>query len=177
MNRKAIKYMIMCENESNCPQGNNCAFLHSTDYELENDEQDEKKTEHVRLSKGRIYKQKIKAKHSLERVNINHYQLSLEEIPQDEMTKINVRQADTEYYVSYQALLDSGSTISAVTPRVAQKWNSALNIKATKGRNFIVENGGQEDETFSGDYIKAQILIPNTRNYHTIHFYIMPHNE
>ena len=76
------------------------------------------------------------------------------------------------------ALIDSGSSISTVTPIEAQKLMQSTEWTITKGeKKFSVENGGQKEEMFSGDYLSLPVQVINTNQWKTIRFYIMPHNH
>ena len=173
--RQSIKFMTACQNEPNCEYGDDCHYLHESDYKLE------PLTEDKTVRKEKIHalsrKERINVKTSLERINIKYYKLNWDEIPTKDRIMINLRQKDSDTMVRFPALLDSGSTISAITPRVADKFRQALEYERLKGSKFLCENGGKEDELFSGEYYIIPTLIPNTTNFEEIKFYIMPHNE
>ena len=167
--------MTPCRNGTNCSFGQECHYLHDSDYELEREPEPKpiRKEKINALSR----KQRLKVRTSLERVDINHYRLRWDEIPSKDRIMINLRQKDLETMVRFPALLDSGSTISAITPRIAEKFKQSLKHEIQSGSQFLCENGGKEDELFSGEYYVIPTLIPNTTNFEKIKYYIMPHNE
>ena len=130
-------------------------------------------TKHSKRSR----KEQMHVKTSLERVNVNYYKLATDQIPSGSTVKLYLRQNKSDGMVKYPALLDTGSTISAITPRIAEKFRQALKFKDIKGKPFDVENGGRQDETFSGDYLEIPTLKPNTKTFVKVKYLIMPHNE
>ena len=79
--------------------------------------------------------------------------------------------------VKHPALLDSGSTISAMTPRLADKVMKETGLKSKKMKNFMVENGSGNDVEFNGKYLIIPTLVPNSKYFEEIQYFIMPHNE
>ena len=75
--------------------------------------------------------------------------------------------------------MDTGSTISAVTPSVADKLMNQLKINSNKSRAFLVENGGNEDVTFCGNYLEIECMKPSSihKEMIKIKFYVMPHDD
>ncbi|SVD16244.1 uncharacterized protein METZ01_LOCUS369098, partial [marine metagenome] len=53
--------------------------------------------------------------------------------------------------IEVPVLLDSGASISCITPKWAQELERKLKWTRSKGRQFRVENGGETDEIFSGE--------------------------
>ena len=123
-------------------------------------------------------KDKLMIKNTLERIDVNYYKMTINEIPEDEIISINVQHGtkDEEFY-NYNCLMDTGSTISAITPNMAQELIDSMKIKEYEEKSFMVENGGEKDITFNGNYLNCNILIPNTKTTANVKFYIMPHNE
>ena len=79
--------------------------------------------------------------------------------------------------IEVPVLLDSGASISCITPKWAQELERKLKWTRSKGRQFRVENGGETDEIFSGEYLEIPVLKTNRRNSHFTKFFIMPSNK
>ena len=107
---------------------------------------------------------------------MHDYQLSPEEIPNDKKTIIHL-QKDDRLALKLPALLDTGSTISAITPRMAEKIEKETNNKIIKESAFMVENGGGKDVKFTGQHMLIPTLQPNTKDFIPIKYYLMPHNK
>ena len=73
-------------------------------------------------------KQRMHVKTSLEIVRMDEYALGPDEIPEDEKIMLPLKK-DEQTLIKYPALFDAGGTISAMTPRVAEKMIEQLGIK------------------------------------------------
>ena len=156
----------------------------SAEYNGNNNRTERKTKQQIRMKrrKQRTWKlkqkDKLMIKNTLERIDVNYYKMTINEIPEDEIISINVQHGtkDEEFY-NYNCLMDTGSTISAITPNMAQELIDSMKIKECEEKSFMVENGGEKDITFNGNYLNCNILIPNTKTTANVKFYIMPHNE
>ena len=121
-------------------------------------------------------KERMFVKTSLEVVRMDEYDLSPDEIPADEKATVHLKKNNKEM-VKYQTLIDTGSTISAIIPRVAQKIEKELEVEEIKRSAFYVQNGSGKDVKFDGKILEIPTLIPNTNEFVNIKYYVMPHNE
>ena len=112
----------------------------------------------------------------METCGLDLYKLSVDQIPGGEQLTLYFKQND-ETLARHPCLLDGGSTISAMTPKVADIIIKQLGIDIQSGRRFMVENAGQEDVAFDGRHLLIPTLIPNTKRFEEIKYFIMPHNE
>jgi len=185
-NRKAIKFQTACKHKKNCNRKENCWYLHDGDYQITDDEEESEDSHHHECRSERLNyvnqkgdnkrKERIYAKDTLERVQMNKYKLNPDQVPDDEKITLYFKKSQDEC-VKHPALLDNGSTISAITPRIADKVMKQTGIKPTKVGAFMVENGSGNDVEFDGKHLLIPTLIPNTKEYVKIKYYIMPHNE
>ena len=110
--------------------------------------------------------------------DMNYHGVTWSQIPENDTTQLRIGRKYDEGYVKEHALIDSGSSISTVTPHVAKKLIESTEYKVIKGiKKFKVENGGQTEEVFSGNYLKLPVQIINSNQWVNIKFYIMPHNH
>ena len=114
---------------------------------------------------------------SLERYNVKYYTLRGDQLPEDSMCFISIGQRKVSKLTGYKVLLDTGSTISTVTPVQAKRLVEELGWEIKKGQKFTVENGGEVDEIFDGSYIKMPVQRPNSSKFIAIRFYVSPHND
>ena len=188
-NRQAIRYATQCNNGDDCKFKHNCFYLHAGDQEITDDETDtdqsepssedfdSDRTERLNYNnKISTRKERMFVKTTLEIVNMHDYQLSPEEIPNNKKTVIHL-QRNEESAIKYKALLDTGSTISAIIPTVAEELKKKTNSKFVKESAFMVENGGGKDVKFTGEHLVIPTLKPNTKEFIDIKYYVMPHNE
>ena len=122
-------------------------------------------------------KEKVLVRSTLERYNVDFFELTVDQIPKKNMASINCGHKTEHKMVGMDTMLDTGSTICSVTPKHAKHLTATLGWIATKGTKFSVENGGEKNEIFSGDYIRMPIQRPNSSGYVAIRWYISPHNE
>ena len=173
-NRRAIRFNKQCRYKTDCKFKHSCHYLHAGDLEIETSElEPEQSPERMNFLNN---KQRLYAKTSLEIVQIDKYALSVDEIPENEKVSLHLKK-DEQTMVKYQALLDTGSTISAVTPRVAERMMKELRISTKKTSAFMVENGSGNDIKFDGKHLLISTLIPNTNTFVDVKYYIMPHNQ
>ena len=183
-NRKAIKFQKPCRNKKNCHFKHNCYYLHDGDHlivdnETESESEYQPRSERLNFVNGKDdndRKERIHAKHSMETVRMDKYKLNPDQVPDDEKITLYFRK-DQDEAIKHPALLDNGSTISAMTPRIADKVITQTGIKPSKVGAFMVENGSGNDVEFDGKHLLIPTLIPNTKEYVNIKYYIMPHNE
>ena len=192
-NRSAIRYGKDCRHGDNCKFKQKCYYLHDGDIQVSADESnddetysensedsqnDEARRERVNYlgnkSKARIHVAKPRS--TLETCRIDRYKLTPDQIPKDEQITLYLKKND-EDMVKHPALLDSGSTISAITPRLADKVMKETGLKSKKMKNFMVENGSGNDVEFNGKYLIIPTLVPNSKYFEEIQYFIMPHNE
>ena len=181
-NRSAIRFNQNCQYKSNCKFKERCHYLHPGDQRVTEvepeDEHNEESEPDQRIERLNFInnKQRMHVKTSLEIVRMDKYSLSLDEIPEDEKVTLHLRK-DQETMIKYPALWDTGSTISAVTPRLAKRMMKELRILPAKKSTFMVENGSGTDVMFDGKYLLLPTLIPNTNTFVDIKYFIMPHNQ
>ena len=110
--------------------------------------------------------------------DVNYHGVKWSQIPKDDTADLCIGRKYYDEYIMNPSLIDTGSSISTVTPNMAKKLIQSTEFKVTKGKkNFTVENGGQKEEIFSGDYLKLPVRIINSDQYKWIKFYVMPHNH
>ena len=112
----------------------------------------------------------------METCRIDLYKLDIDQIPDGEEITLYFKQ-DDEKMIKHPTLNDGGSTISAMTPMVAEKVMKKTGLKPIKSRRFLVENASGKDVVFEGKYLLIPTLIPNTTQFEDIKYYIMPNNE
>ena len=113
---------------------------------------------------------------TLERYYVNHFGLTRNQIPMNEQVTIHVVARNDDEIFEFNVVLDTGSTISTITPRKAAEFKRLTGYSAVKGKAFAVENGGQSDERFSGDHMWCDVMKPGQRTTAKIKMYEMPHN-
>ena len=178
-NRAAIRFHKHCSFGDECKYEDDCHYVHPGDYEIVNHDNAANGVRTERMQKlfhKPTRKERMHVKSSLEIVRMDKYQLSPEEIPEEEKVVIHLKKDETSL-VRFPALLDGGSTITAVIPRIGDKMQKECGIKLFKDSQFLVENGSGKDVIFSGEYLIIPTLIPNTKEFVKIKYYIMPHNE
>ena len=114
---------------------------------------------------------------SLERYNVKYYTLRGDQLPDDSMCFVSIGQRKVSKLSGYKVLLDTGSTISTVTPVQAKRLVEELGWEIKKGQKFTVKNGGEVDEIFDGSYIGMPVQRPNSSKFIAIRFYVSPHND
>ena len=122
-------------------------------------------------------KEEVLVRSTMERYNVDFFKLTVDQIPKNNMASINCGHKTKHKMVGMECMLDTGSTICSVTPKHATHLTNTLGWIPTKGTKFSVENGGEKNEIFSGDYIRMPIHRPNSSGYVAIRWYISPHNE
>ena len=137
----------------------------------------------LRAKMNRLNKKKSKKKHQMMQstdilYDVNYHGIAPSQVPDNDTAKLHFGRKYDEGYIEEQALLDSGSSISTVTPHQAEKLIQSTEWTITKGTmNFKVENGGQKEETFTGDHIKIPVRVIGTKQFANVKFFIMPHNK
>ena len=202
-NRAAIRFSIPCkhhketefndDNHSECKFGHNCHYLHKNDYsvtesesEINDSQQSTTKSERTESDDSQYggqkrmhtmtRKERMFIKSSLETVRMDRYQLSVEEIPDNEKAKIHLKKNENEA-IAYKTLIDAGSTTSAIIPKVADKMMKEVIYKEIKKSAFYVQNGSGKDVKFDGKILEIPTLVPNTKEFIPMQYYVMPHNE
>jgi len=109
---------------------------------------------------------------------MNYHGFKWDQIPKGDTAVLHVGRRYDDGFVKEPSLIDSGSSISTLTPQEAKKIEQSTEWTIEKGKKkFVVENGGQKEELFSGDYMKLPIRIVNSDQWVNVKFYIMPHNH
>ena len=111
--------------------------------------------------------------------NMEHYGFEWNQVPTADRAELHLARKYDEGYIKASALVDTGSSITTITPGHAKKIveSTEFPITKSKAKGFKVENGGQKEEYFSGDYIQIPVRVIGTENWANIKFYIMPHNH
>ena len=190
--RKAIRYAEKCKFKHNCRDKQSCFWIHDNDYQITDDEanddgsnnsqnsqNEDLRREQINLlnvsTKEKVYAAKVRS--TLETCRIDRYKLGVDQIPDGELITLYFKQSSEEM-AKHPALNDGGSTISAITPLIAEKVMKQTGLKAIKSRKFLVENASGKDVEFQGEYLLIPTLIPNTNaHFEDIKYYIMPNNQ
>ena len=112
------------------------------------------------------------------RYDVNYHGVRWSQIPSPDTAEIDIGRKYDSGFIKQWTLIDTGSSISTVTPTQAKKLLESSEWSLTKGdKNFKVENGGEKEEVFSGDYVELPVRIVGTEQWKMIRFYVMPHDH
>ena len=195
--RPALRHAVACKFKQNCRNKQGCYYLHESDRLLNNDENDDEsnnsqnsQNENLKIERVNYVnvpkkskkqkKQKVyaaKVRDTLEICRIDTHKLDIDQIPDCEEVALYFKTSE-DNMMKHISLNDGGSTISAITPLVAEKvMKQAQGLKPMKSRKFYVENASGKDVIFEGKYLLIPTLIPNTIQFEEIKYYIMPNNQ
>lgn len=114
-------------------------------------------------------------KSTLERNNCNYFRLKPSQIPKNEVVTLRIGATDPNKQVfNLTTLLDTGSTMSSISRDKALKIAELTGAIIESRGDFVVENGGNEEEVYTGDYISLNVQVVNTTIFRRIPFFITP---
>ena len=110
-----------------------------------------------------------------------HYlykRLTRNQLPTEAQVQLRFAIKGKHQTIEHEALVDMGSDVTTITPRAA-KWlvdNTGFTMKR-RTRAFSVENGAEENISFTGEGYLWKVQIPNATNFLMLRTELHPHNS
>ena len=108
------------------------------------------------------YKEKQFINKSLHRYDQKKWLLDQKDVPQDSIVEILIQNAITKEIHRQSSLLDTGSTMTAISEKLANVIINTMGYTIMKTPRFLVETGSVEDAEYDGRHLTLIIVKPRS---------------